>query len=87
MWRAVTLQVMVFRGTGDVASNPTIQIAQAATLTPECFQDVSGSSRSIENDGPADPIVIADGLRYLRWVVSGITGSDKAVISITGVGR
>ena len=87
MWRAGPLQVMVFRGTGDVASNPTIQIAQAATLTHECFQDVSGSSRSIENDGPADPIVIADGLRYLRWVVSGITGSDKAVISITGVGR
>jgi hypothetical protein len=56
-------------------------------LTPKCFPDVSGSSRSIENDGPADPIVIADGLRYLRWVVSGITGSDKAVISITGVGR
>jgi hypothetical protein len=60
---------------------------QAATLTPECSPNVSGSSRSIENDGPADPIVVADGLRYLRWVVSGITGSDKAVISITGVGR
>jgi hypothetical protein len=63
------------------------QLAQAATLTPECFQDVSGSSRSIEGEGPADPIVIEHGLRYLRWVVSGLTGTDKAVISIHGVGR